>query len=81
MFKKLFSFTAFFATALIQLSAQTTLPNTPTEGKSKYDQHLLFGPLFYPTAVNEFRAASGEPGHAYWQNRADYKIVASLDEF
>ena len=80
MFKKLFSFTAFFATALIQLSAQTTLPNTPTEGKSKYDQHLLFGPLFYPTAVNEFRAASGEPGHAYWQNRADYKIVASLDE-
>ena len=80
MFKKLFSFTAFFATTLIQLSAQTTLPNSTTEGKSKYDQHLLFGPLFYPTAVNEFRAASGEPGHAYWQNRADYKIVASLDE-
>ncbi|MEI6085954.1 MAG: M1 family metallopeptidase [Bacteroidota bacterium] len=80
MFKKLVSFTAFFATAVIQLSAQTTLPATTPEVKSKYDQHLLFGPLFYPNAGNEFRAASGEPGNAYWQNRADYKIAASLNE-
>ncbi len=80
MFKKLVSLTAFFATAVIQLSAQTTLPATTTDTKSKYDQHLLFGPLFYPNAGNEFRAASGEPGHAYWQNRADYKINASLNE-
>lgn len=27
-----------------------------------------------------YRAASGEPGHAYWQQRADYVIRASLDE-
>ena len=80
MFKKLVSFTAFFAGAVMQLSAQTTTPVAPTEVKSKYDQHLLFGPLFYPNAGNEFRAASGEPGNAYWQNRADYKIVASLNE-
>jgi hypothetical protein len=80
MFKKLVSFTAFFASAVIQLTAQTTLPATTTEAKSKYDQHLLFGPLFYPSAGNEFRAASGEPGHSYWQNRADYKITASLNE-
>lgn len=80
MFKKLVSFTAFFAVAVIQLSAQTATPTSNTEVKSKYDQHLLFGPLFYPTAGNEFRAASGEPGHAYWQNRADYKITASLNE-
>src|SRR5438067_2997590 len=26
------------------------------------------------------RTASGAPGHAYWQQRADYRIRASLDE-
>ena len=30
-----------------------------------------------PTAT---RTASGAPGHAYWQQRADYKIRATLDE-
>ena len=28
---------------------------------------------------NEYRSASGAPGHAYWQNRADYAIEAVLD--
>ncbi|OON60835.1 aminopeptidase [Massilia sp. KIM] len=32
-----------------------------------------------PTA-NEYRTASGAPGHAYWQQRADYRIRVSLDE-
>ncbi len=27
-----------------------------------------------------YRSASGAPGHAYWQNRADYDITVSLDE-
>ncbi|QJE00752.1 M1 family metallopeptidase [Massilia forsythiae] len=30
-----------------------------------------------PTTI---RTASGAPGHAYWQQRADYQIRASLDE-
>ncbi len=29
---------------------------------------------------NSFRSASGAPGKEYWQQRADYKIKASLDE-
>jgi hypothetical protein len=29
---------------------------------------------------NTIRAASGAPGHAYWQQRADYSIRATLDE-
>ena len=29
---------------------------------------------------NVYRTASGAPGHAYWQQRADYVIHASLDE-
>ena len=29
---------------------------------SVYDQHDLFTPNFYPSSVNEYRAADGEPG-------------------
>lgn len=46
---------------------------------SKYDQHEVFGPLFYPANGNEYRSASGAPGHKYWQNRADYTINVVLD--
>ncbi len=38
----------------------------------------LFAPLPLPTP-NTTRAADGRPGPAYWQNRNDYRIVASLD--
>jgi hypothetical protein len=50
-----------------------------TTATSKYDQHETFSPLFYPTNGNEYRSASGAPGHKYWQNRADYAITAVLD--
>ncbi len=29
---------------------------------------------------NSYRAASGKPGEAYWQNAADYQIEVALDE-
>ncbi|MEX0300111.1 MAG: M1 family metallopeptidase [Kordiimonas sp.] len=29
---------------------------------------------------NSYRTAGGEPGHAYWQQKVDYKINVSLDE-
>lgn len=32
------------------------------------------------TPVNSYRTASGAPGHEYWQQRADYKIKAKIDE-
>ena len=47
---------------------------------SHYDQHEAFAPLFYPSFGDEIRAADGTPGSKYWQNRADYKIDASLDD-
>lgn len=31
-------------------------------------------------SANQYRTASGAPGHAYWQQRADYAIRATLDE-
>ena len=30
--------------------------------------------------ANVYRNASGAPGHKYWQQQADYKIAANLDE-
>jgi hypothetical protein len=47
--------------------------------ESKYDQREAFNPQFYPYPGNDVRSASGEPGSKYWQNRADYKINATLD--
>ncbi len=29
---------------------------------------------------NDYRTASGAPGHEYWQNEADYKIALELDD-
>lgn len=47
--------------------------------QSKYDAKEAFNPQFYPYPGNDFRSASGQPGPKYWQNRADYKINATLD--
>src|SRR3990167_1189281 len=33
----------------------------------------------WPTP-NDYRAASGAPGHRYWQQKVDYRIQARLDE-
>ncbi len=38
----------------------------------------IFAPLMLP-AANSYRSGSGAPGHAYWQNRADYDLRATLD--
>src|SRR5476649_2387116 len=47
--------------------------------QSKFDQHKVFSPLFYPEKGNEYRTAAGAPGSKYWQNRADYKLDVTLD--
>ena len=47
---------------------------------SKYDPHILFSPLFYPSSVNEYRSAIGEPGPKYWQNKVNYNINAFLND-
>jgi hypothetical protein len=61
----------------VQLQAQTST-NEPI--KTKYDPHVLFNPIFYTQHGNEYRTATGEPGQAYWQNRVDYVIKATLND-
>ncbi len=64
---------------LVMVVLANTSVFAQTNDSSNYDQHAAFAPLFYPSNGNEYRSASGEPGPGYWQNRADYKITATLD--
>ena len=47
---------------------------------SKYDYRELFKPGFYSKNGTDTRSASGQPGPKYWQNRADYKLSANLND-
>ncbi len=47
---------------------------------SRYIPGTLFPATPISPAGNSYRSASGVPGEAYWQNRADYQIDASLDD-
>ncbi|MBB4634877.1 M1 family metallopeptidase [Longimicrobium terrae] len=58
------------AVAALPLAAQ----NAPEAGGDT----SIFRPLSL-AAPNQFRSASGMPGQAYWQQRADYRITAQLD--
>ncbi|GAA3962689.1 M1 family metallopeptidase [Mucilaginibacter dorajii] len=57
-----------------------TPPPTTTPPASDYNYHETFGPPFYTKNGTEFRAADGQPGPKYWQNRADYTLAASLND-
>ncbi len=50
-----------------------------TQSSSKFDNHAVFSPFFYPSNGTIYRSAGGNPGVGYWQNKADYKIIATLD--
>ncbi|WP_146151306.1 M1 family aminopeptidase [Chitinophaga niastensis] len=45
---------------------------------SIYNAMEAFAPMVYPQG-NATRTASGKPGAAYWQNRADYNVAVVLD--
>src|SRR5690606_22157349 len=53
---------------------------SPAQNTSVYDYTEAFHPIFYTQNGTPYRSASGKPGHAYWQNNADYAIKASLDD-
>jgi hypothetical protein len=59
----------------LQTSAQPPLHNPGSHHGNRFEQlgYLLNTP-------NDYRTASGAPGHKYWQQRADYDIQVTLDE-
>jgi hypothetical protein len=59
----------------LQLTAQNIQNNPKSNHGNKFEQ---LGTIL-PDA-NVYRAASGAPGHKYWQQKADYDIEATLDE-
>ena len=62
-------------TALLFVLA--TVPH-PAAAQDAQPTREYFQTLDLPS-VNEYRSASGKPGHAYWQQRADYEIDVTLD--
>jgi len=52
----------------------------PAAGATTYDAKALFSPDFMNDPGTAFRTGGGQPGAAYWQNAASYKINATLDE-
>ncbi|MFD0748727.1 M1 family metallopeptidase [Mucilaginibacter calamicampi] len=71
---------AVFGVTTANAQRPTLQPPDPNAPPTKYDYHETFGPNFYTKNGNEYRAATGEPGAKYWQNRADYQLDVKLDE-
>jgi hypothetical protein len=44
-----------------------------------FDPRETFAPFTYPQPATAYRSGSGMPGPLFWQNRADYDLVATLD--
>ena len=67
-----------FALSILALASQ---PLVAQVTNSKYGQQDKFRQLeeILPTP-NEYRTASGSPGHKYWQQNVDYVIDVSIDE-
>ncbi len=64
-----FIFLLVFSFSFSTIQSQTQ----PWQGKFEPIDNMIAPP-------NSYRTASGAPGKAYWQQRADYKIKATLDE-
>ncbi|HEY8586506.1 MAG TPA: M1 family aminopeptidase [Rhodanobacter sp.] len=65
-----------FVTIAVLTASPTLAANT---GSPQFDPLQTFAPYGYPQPATAFRSASGQPGPLYWQNRADYRINATLD--
>jgi aminopeptidase N len=61
--------------SLLALSAGAILAQSKTDASDKFRQLEEILPT-----PNEYRTASGAPGHRYWQQRADYAIDVELDD-
>ena len=69
-----------FLFSISTIWAQDQTKTGLVQPKSNYDYHDAFAPFFYTKNGTNTRSANGQPGHEYWQNRADYQLTAKLDE-
>ena len=74
-FRKSIGALLFFLGGISFTAAQNIQNNPRSNHGNKFEQ--LGTVLADPS---EYRTASGAPGHKYWQQKADYKIKARLDE-
>ena len=65
---------------LIAFIALLASQNLLAQDKSSYDNHDLFDPMFNYSSTSLTRSGTGAPSPQYWQNVANYKINASLDD-
>jgi hypothetical protein len=63
----------------LALAALTLIAQLSTASAQAFDDKFRQLDELLPTPT-ETRTASGAPGHAYWQQRADYRIRVTLDE-
>ena len=62
------------------INAQQISSLLKTQQGGGYSYTEAFAPFFYKKNGNQYRSASGKPGHEYWQNRADYQIDVRLND-
>ena len=74
------SFAALFFGATTLQAQQNPATTLSSKAVSKYNYHDTFGPNFYAKNGTDSRSASGQPGPKYWQNKADYKLSATLND-
>ncbi|MDE2450343.1 MAG: M1 family metallopeptidase [Gammaproteobacteria bacterium] len=67
------------ASAGLLLSLSAVVCNAETISTPRFSPRETFAPYEYANPANIYRAASGLPGPAYWQNRANYVIRATLE--
>jgi hypothetical protein len=75
---KLLRFRRLFLAAPALLAAAGGAPSA-TAASHRYDPRETFAPFVMEEPASATRSAGGVPGPAYWQNRADYAIHATLD--
>jgi len=70
--------TAVGATAAAQSAGTPPTERAPVYREERNDPFYTTDRMDWP-GPNQYRDASGAPGPAYWQQRADYTIAATLD--
>ncbi len=69
-----------FLKPMVALAIAVSVNSFAQNDAPKYSYTEAFKPYFYQNNATETRSASGQPGHNYWQNSADYVLNTSLNE-